>query len=149
MLGPLSQVIKMPKSNAAGELAKKIFSKSELQNQIAVSVVKMIVGDIVTLYEEFRQAEGLGALFFNPVAPENSSYMTIKDIKTDIILAEEIMDDDLKEFLKKLLNIVDKEQDNKQAIVVLVNNQTMSIHLIDLNSVETQIKELVDAFSRD
>lgn len=139
----------MPKSNAAGELAKKIFSKSELQNQIAVSVVKMIVGDIVTLYEEFRQAEGLGALFFNPVAPENSSYMTIKDIKTDIILAEEIMDDDLKEFLKKLLNIVDKEQDNKQAIVVLVNNQTMSIHLIDLNSVETQIKELVDAFSRD
>lgn len=149
MLGPLSQVIKMPKRNAAGELAKKIFSKSELQNQIAVNVVKMIVGDIVTLYEEFRQAEGLGALFFNPVAPENSSYMTIKDIKTDIILAEEIMDDDLKEFLKKLLNIVDKEQDNKQAIVVLVNNQTMSIHLIDLNSVETQIKELVDAFSRD
>ena len=139
----------MPKSNAAGELAKKIFSKSELQNQIAVNVVKMIVGDIVTLYEEFRQAEGLGALFFNPVSPENSSYMTIKDIKTDIILAEEIMDDDLKEFLKKLLNIVDKEQDNKQAIVVLVNNQTMSIHLIDLNSVETQIKELVDAFSRD
>jgi hypothetical protein len=149
MLGPLSQVIKMPRNNAAGELAKKIFSKSELQNQIAVNVVKMIVGDIVTLYEEFRQAEGLGALFFNPVAPENSSYMTIKDIKTDIILAEEIMDDDLKDFLKKLLNIVDKEQDNKQAIVVLVNNQTMSIHLIDLNSVETQIKELVDAFSRD
>lgn len=149
MLGPLSQVIKMAKSNAAGELAKKIFSKSELQNHIAVNVVKMIVGDIVTLYEEFRQAEGLGALFFNPVNPENSSYMTIGDIKTDIILAEEIMDDDLKEFLKKLLNIVDKEQDNKQAIVVLVNNQTMSIHLIDLNSVETQIKELVDAFSRD
>jgi len=139
----------MAKSNAAGELAKKIFSKSELQNHIAVNVVKMIVGDIVTLYEEFRQAEGLGALFFNPVNPENSSYMTIRDIKTDIILAEEIMDDDLKEFLKKLLNIVDKEQDNKQAIVVLVNNQTMSIHLIDLNSVETQIKELVDAFSRD
>jgi len=139
----------MAKSNAAGELAKKIFSKSELQNHIAVNVVKMIVGDIVTLYEEFRQAEGLGALFFNPVNPENSSYMTVKDIKTDIILAEEIMDDDLKEFLKKLLNIVDKEQDNKQAIVVLVNNQTMSIHLIDLNSVETQIKELVDAFSRD
>lgn len=149
MLGPLLQVIKMPKSNAAGNLAKKIFSKSEVQNQIAVNVVKMIVGDIVTLYEEFRSAEGLGALFFNPVSPENSSYMTVKDIKNDIILAEEIMDEDLKDFLKKLLNIVDKEQNNKQAIVVLINNQTMSIHLIDLNSVDTQIKELVDAFSRD
>ncbi|MBM4229121.1 MAG: hypothetical protein FJ184_00060 [Gammaproteobacteria bacterium] len=149
MLGPLLQVIKMPKSNTANNLAKKIFSKSEVQNQIAVNVVKMIVGDIVTLYEEFRSAEGLGALFFNPIAPENSSYMTIKDIKNDIILAEEIMDEDLKDFLKKLLNIVDKEQDNKQAIVILINNQTMSIHLIDLNSVDTQIKELVDALSRD
>jgi len=139
----------MPKSNTANNLAKKIFSKSEVQNQIAVNVVKMIVGDIVTLYEEFRSAEGLGALFFNPIAPENSSYMTIKDIKNDIILAEEIMDEDLKDFLKKLLNIVDKEQDNKQAIVILINNQTMSIHLIDLNSVDTQIKELVDALSRD
>jgi len=139
----------MPKSNTANNLAKKIFSKSEVQNQIAVNVVKMIVGDIVTLYEEFRSAEGLGALFFNPIAPENSSYMTIKDIKNDIILAEEIMDEDLKDFLKKLLNIVDKEQDNKQAIVILINKKTMSIHLIDLNSVDTQIKELVDALSRD
>lgn len=149
MLGPLLQVIKMPQSNAADQLAKKLFSKSELQNHIAVNVVKMIVGDIVTLYEEFREAEGLGALFFNPITPENSSYMTVQDIKTDIILAEEVMDDDLKDFLKKLLNIVNKEQDNKQAIVVLINNQTMSIHLIDLNSVDDQIKELVDAFSRD
>jgi hypothetical protein len=130
-------------------LASKLFSKSEVQNKIAVNTVKMIVGDIVTLYQEFRKAEGLGALFFNPVTPENSSYMTIKDVQNDIVLAEELMDDDLRDFLKKILRVIEDEQEQETAIVVLINNQTMSIHIIDLNTVDTQIKELVDAFSRD
>jgi hypothetical protein len=130
-------------------LASKLFSKSEVQNKIAVNTVKMIVGDIVTLYQEFRKAEGLGALFFNPVTPENSSYMTIKDVQNDIVLAEELMDDDLRDFLKKILRVIEDEQEQETAIVVLINNQTMSIHIIDLNTVDVQIKELVDAFSRD
>jgi hypothetical protein len=130
-------------------LASKLFSKSEVQNKIAVNTVKMIVGDIVTLYQEFRKAEGLGALFFNPVTPENSSYMTIKDVQNDIVLAEELMDDDLRDFLKKILRVIEDEQEQETAIVVLIKNQTMSIHIIDLNTVDTQIKELVDAFSRD
>jgi len=130
-------------------LANKLFGKSEVQNKIAVNTVKMIVGDIVTLYQEFRKAEGLGALFFNPVTPENSSYMTIKDVQNDIVLAEELMDDDLRDFLKKILRVIEDEQEQETAIVVLINNQTMSIHIIDLNTVEVQMKELVDAFSRD
>ena len=130
-------------------LASKLFSKSEVQNKIAINTVKMIVGDIVTLYQEFRKAEGLGALFFNPVTPENSSYMTIKDVQNDIVLAEELMDDDLRDFLKKILRVIEDEQEQETAIVILINNQTMSIHIIDLNTVDVQIKELVDAFSRD
>ena len=139
----------MTLNHGSQELASKIFSKSELQNKIAINTVKLIIGDIVTLYNEFRKAEGAGALFFNPMAPENSTYMPVKDIKNDIILAEEIMDNDLKSFLEKLLNIVDKKQDDNEAIVVMVNNRSMSIHLVDLNTVEDQINELVDAFSRD
>jgi hypothetical protein len=139
----------MTNSRNSERLANKLFSKSEVQNKIAANTVKMIVGDIVTLYQEFRKAEGLGALFFNPVSPENSNYMTIKDIKNDIILSEELMDDDLRDFLRKILKVVEKEQHEDKAIVVMVNNQTMSIHLIDLNTVDVHIKELVDAFSRD
>lgn len=149
MLGPRLQVTDMSLHEGSQKLASKIFSKSELQNKIALSTVKLIVGDIITLYSEFRKAEGPGALFFNPMLPENSTYMSVKEIKNDIILAEEIMDNDLKAFLEKLLNIVNKKEDNDEAIVVMINNQTMSIHLIDLNSVEEQLNELVDAFSRD
>ena len=139
----------MSVSNQGEQLASKIFSKSEVQNRIAVNTVKMIVGDMVTLYQEFRKAEGLGALFFNPDAPENSHYMPVEDIKTDIILAEEILDNDLRDFLRQLLSVIDKEQDSNSAVVVLINSRGMSTHLIDLNTVESKIDELANAFSRD
>lgn len=131
------------------KFASSLFGKSEIQNRIAINAVKMIIGDIVTLYKEFRKAKGLGALFFNPVSPENSTYLDIEDIKNDMILAEEIMDDELKQTLQKLLNVIDKEQDTTNAVVVLLDSSALSIHLVDLNTTEEVINEVADAVIRD
>jgi hypothetical protein len=136
-------------SKPSSKLANSIFGKSEVQNRIALNAVKMIVGDIVTLHDEFKKADGAGALFFNPSAPEASAYMTIADIKKDIALAEEIMDDELKLFLQKLLNVVDKEHKSEVAIVVLINREAMSIHLIELNAAEERLNEFSNAIIRD
>lgn len=148
-LGLRLQGIDMSANKPDSKLAHNIFGKSEVQNRIAVNAVKMIVGDIVTLYQEFRKAEGLGALFFNPAQPEASTYMTVPDIRNDITLAEEILDEDLKDFLTKVMNVIHKEQDNNIAVVVLVDRNAMSIRLIDLNVAEDRINELANAVSRD
>jgi hypothetical protein len=139
----------MTSKNTVERLAKAIFGKNEVQNRIAINAVKMIIGDITTLYEEFRKTEGLGALFFNPVNPECSHFMTLKDIHTDVILAEEIMDDYLKDFLNKLINVINKEAESNQPIVVMVDEMSMSVHVIDLNSAEERINEVVNAVSGD
>jgi len=60
---------------------KSIFGFSEIQNRIALNTIKMIVGDMVTLYTEFKTNEGAGALFFVPSQPEASRYVTVADIK--------------------------------------------------------------------
>lgn len=137
----------MSKDQTSSKLANSIFGRSEVQNRIALNTVKMIVGDIVTLYDEFKKAEGLGALFFNPSEPEASTYLTIEQIKKDIILAEEILDNDLKDFLTKLLNVIDKEQNNKVAVVVMLNSLSFSIHLIDLNAAEDRLNDFANAIS--
>jgi hypothetical protein len=139
----------MSSKNTVERLARAIFGKNEVQNRIAINAVKMIVGDITTLYEEFRKTEGLGALFFNPANPECSHFMTLKDIHTDVILAEEIMDDYLKDFLNKLISVINKEAESKQPIVVMVDEMSMSVHVIDLNSAEERINEVVNAVSGD
>lgn len=137
----------MSPKDSAKKLANKLFSDNEVQNKIAINTLKMIIGDIVTLYDEFRKVEGLGALFFNPSNPEKSSYMTVADIKIDITLAEEIMNTELKDFLNKLLNVIDREQDSKKSVVVMVTCESMSVHVVDLNTVEENIEALADAFS--
>ncbi len=96
MHGLLFQVIKMKNfREKAVKLAEKLFGPSEIQNRVALSAIKLIVGDVVTLFEEFQKTEGAGALFFNPTQPSFSRYMTVSLIITDIILAVEIMDKNL------------------------------------------------------
>lgn len=142
MLGILSltTVNNMTNDNIKA-LGNKLFSKSEVQNRIAKNALKVILGDITTLYNEFRTASGLGALFFNTMSPLNSLYMTTKEIYNDIILAEELMDTDTKEFLQKTLNVIEKNSDNTTPVVVMVDSDGMSIHLLDLDEISQRIDQ--------
>ena len=121
-------------------LGQKLFGKSEVQDKISKNALKIILGDIVTLYSEFRTAKGLGALFFNTTAPSNSLYMTIKEIYNDIIVAEELIDSDTKQFLQSVLNIVEKNSDNTTPIVVMVDAKGLSVHLLDLDAINDNIE---------
>lgn len=142
MLGILSltTVNNMTNDNIKA-LGNKLFSKSEVQNRIAKNALKVILGDMTTLYNEFRTASGLGALFFNTMSPLNSLYMTTKEIYNDIILAEELMDTDTKEFLQKTLNVIEKNSDNTTPVVVMVDSDGMSIHLLDLDEINQRIDQ--------
>jgi hypothetical protein len=132
-------------SDRAKSLSQKLFGKSEVKNKIAKNAVEIILGDMVTLYKEFRSAQGLGALFFNTEKPLNSLYLTTKEIYNDIILAEELMDTDTKSFLTKILNLVEKNEDNETPVVVMLDATGMSVHLLDLDV----IKEHIEKQSRD
>ena len=145
MPGPPLPVIKMKHSEASQKLASTLFGESEVKNKIAMSAVKMIIGDIVTLYNEFKTAEGAGALLFNPQFPEKSQYMALRDIQRDLALAEELMDTDLQKFLQKVQTIVVKESSTEKPIVVMITSESMSVHVIDLNETEERLKEAYDA----
>jgi hypothetical protein len=75
--------------------------------------------------------------------------MTLQDIHTDIALAEEIMDDYLRDFLNKLVNVVNKEADSKKPVVVMADESSMSVHVLDLNTAEERLDEVANAISRD
>lgn len=132
----------------AEKLIKKLFGSSEVQNRIAKSTVKLIVSDIITLYTEFRKAEGLGALFFNLEYPNRSIYLDVHEIYKDITVAEEMMDSKTKDFLQKLLNVIEKNENTDTPVVVMVQDTGLSIHLLDSTSVdETLDKKILDATS--
>jgi len=135
----------MSHSEAVQKLSNVLFGRDEVKNRIALSAVKMIIGDIVTLYNEFKTAEGAGALVFNPHSPEKSLYMPLREIQRDLILAEEAMDNNLKKFFEKVQSIVVKESGTEKPIVIMVTEDSMSVHVIDINQTEERLKEALDA----
>jgi hypothetical protein len=67
--------------------------------------------------------------------------MTIKEIYNDIIVAEELIDSDTKQFLQSVLNIVEKNSDNTTPIVVMVDAKGLSVHLLDLDAINDNIEK--------
>jgi hypothetical protein len=134
--------------NNLKSFGQKLFGKSEVQNRISKSALKVIFGDVCTLYAEFKKAKGYGALFFNPFNPEKSTYLTLPEIRNDIALAEELCDEETAKFLKILSKVVDKEADSENSIVVLVDNKKLALFTMDLNEINKHIDEIADAYSR-
>jgi hypothetical protein len=140
----------MTKSKELNQLAKNLFGKSEVKNRIGLNTAKMITGDIVTLYQEFRKASGEGALCFNPAKPEQSIYMTVSDLKTDMALAEEMCDAETAAFLSQAIELVQKvSSDENKALILLTSRYGISAHVVDLDEANSRLDGMADAASRD
>lgn len=140
----------MTNSKELDKLAKNLFGKSEVKNRIGLNAAKMITGDIVTLYQEFRKASGAGALCFNPTKPDKSIYMTVSDLKVDMVLAEEMCDSETAAFLAKAIELVHKvSADEDKALVLLTSNYGISAHVVDLEQASSRLDGIADAASRD
>jgi len=142
MLGTTSRGIPMPNlSQVAQRLKYNLFSGSEAKKRMAAGVARMIIGDIVTLHDEFKTYKGEGALFFNTSNAEASQFLTVRDIQTDMALAEEMLNNDLAKFFKKLIKVIEKEKDDP--IVVMLDVQGMSIHVLNKNKIDEVLDEQV------
>ena len=129
----------------AKQLRQNLFAGGEAKRRMASNVVRMIIGDIITLYTEFKTHKGEGALFFNTSDAEKSQYLSINEIKTDMALAEELMNKDLTTFFKKLLQVLEKESESGDPVVVMLDIHGMSIHVLDKNKIDEVLEEAVDA----
>jgi mRNA deadenylase 3'-5' endonuclease subunit Ccr4 len=127
----------------ASQLKQNLFAGGEAKRRMASNVVRMIIGDIITLYTEFKTHKGEGALFFNTSNAEASQYLSVEEIKTDMALAEEMMNKDLASFFQKLLTVIDKESDSKDPVVVMLDIHGMSIHVLDKNKIDEVLDDAV------
>ena len=124
--------------------AKKIaslFKGSEVERKLSAGILRTIVSDIITLYFENRKALGKGILVFNPQDPSNSSYVTVKELENDPSLAQESMNRDFEELFHRVLNVIDKEDENNFAMVALIEDNYVNVHLLDPDEANERIDE--------
>jgi hypothetical protein len=129
------------------DFTTSVFGIGETQRRMAKSAVKMIIGDMVTLHDEFKKYRGTGALFFTPHDPLNSSYVTLQELVNDKSVAEEMCDENIARFLDTLIKLLQKHEGKSQPIVVLCNDVGFSVHVLDLNEADERIDKVADAAS--
>lgn len=129
------------------EFSANVFGTSESQRRMAKNTVKMILGDMVTLYQEFKTHLGTGALFFMPNSPTKSSYVTVKDLVNDKAIAEEMCDKATGEFLTKLIHIIEKNEESGKPVIVMTSGFELTVHVLDLNEIDENINKVADAAS--
>lgn len=134
-------------SNRTKKLASSLFGKSEFQNRMALSTVKLILNDIDVLYKEYRTHAGPGVLFFNPDSPNKSSYLNVKQIKEDLSRAEEFCDEGTAAFLKKVISMAERTK-LKYPVVVMVEPARLSVHVLNIEESTKQLEDLASAVGK-
>jgi hypothetical protein len=134
----------MTRENKLLAFAKKFFGKSEVKNRISKATMKMIFGDMKTLYDEFRKYKGPGALVYNFGLPDNSYYMEVDDIKNDIAQAEESMDAGIADALKRVMKVVEKHEHDEHSIIVTVDENFLSCMVLDFNQIDEQLEAIIE-----
>lgn len=121
-----------------------LFQGNETERMLTASVVRTILSDMIRLYFENRSALGKGCLVFNPEKPDLSSYVTKSMLEQDLSIAQEAMDQEITEMFEKILKVVEKEDSDETAIIAMVDDKGMHIHLIDAEEANKRISEAAE-----
>jgi hypothetical protein len=129
-------------SRGAADLVKTLFKGEEKERMISAGVVRTILADMIKLYFEHKTAVGKGVLVFNPVQPELSNYLTVKDLENDLAVAQESMNRELEELFELIIKVIQKEDSNELALIAMIQDSEVAVHLIDPVEANKNIDEL-------
>ena len=129
-------------SKKATALTKQLFGGNQIENKIAAGVMRTILSDITRLYFENKRVRGKGVLVFNPEEPEMSRFLTVGDLEDDLSVAQEAMNTQIADMLKKVIKVVEKENESDVAIIAMIQADGIAIHLLDSEEANKRIDEM-------
>ena len=131
----------MTKFSEGAKKIQSLFKGNETERMLTASVVRTILSDMIRLYFENRAAMGKGCLVFNPDDPETSKFMTKFQLEQDLSIAQEDMHTELIEMFEKIIKVIDKEDSDETAIISMISDEGLHIHLIDAEEANKRIDE--------
>ena len=81
-------------------------------------------------------------MVFNPEEPEKSRFLTVGDLEDDLSVAQEAMNTQMTDMLKKVIKVVEKENESDVAIIAMIQLDGIAIHLLDSEEANKRIDEM-------
>ena len=119
--------------------------KSNEQKFLAATA-ELILTDLINIATNGVLARGAGALVIN-LQNDSTTYMSGSDIERDIITAEREGDDEVLEFLRKLIEEVDENDWSKYVLITLISDAGTRTFTVEAGGSQESLRALSKEFS--
>jgi len=120
--------------------------EKEQEQKFLAATAELILTDLISIAMNGVEARGAGTLVLN-LQNDSTTYMSGSDIEGDIIVAESEGDQDVLEFLRKLMEEIDENDWSKNVLITLISDAGTRTFSVEAGGSQESFRAITAEFS--
>ena len=126
--------------------SKKFGKEKEQEQQFLAATAELILSDLIDIAIKNVETSGAGSLIINLIN-DSTTYMSGHSIEFDICVAEREEDEDVLEFLRKLMEEVETNDWSKNVLITLISDVGTRTFAVEAGRSQESLRALAEKFS--
>ena len=124
----------------------KFGEEKEQEQKFLMATAELILTDLINIATNGIQSKGAGSLVINLIN-DSTTYMSGTDIEADLVASESQDDEEITEFLRKLLEEVDENDWSKNVLITLISDAGTRTFTVEAGGSQESLRALSKEFS--
>ena len=124
----------------------KFGEEKDNEQKFLMTTAELILTDLINIATNGIESKGAGSLVINLIN-DSTTYMSGIDIEADLVASESEEDDEITEFLRKLLAEVDENDWSKNVLITLISDAGTRTFSIEAGGGQESLRTLGAEFS--
>ena len=120
--------------------------EKEQEQKFLAATAELILTDLINIAMNGVEARGAGTLVLN-LQNDSTTYMSGSDVEGDIIVAESEGDQDVLEFLRKLMEEIDENDWSKNVLITLISDAGTRTFSVEAGGSQESFRAVTAEFS--
>ena len=120
--------------------------EKEQEQKFLAATAELILTDLISIAMNGVEARGAGTLVLN-LQNDSTTYMSGSDIEGDILVAESEGDQDVLEFLRKLMEEIDENDWSKNVLITLISDAGTRTFSVEAGGSQESFRAVTAEFS--
>ena len=120
--------------------------EKEQEQKFLAATAELILTDLINIAMNGVESRGAGTLVLN-LQNDSTTYMSGSDIEGDILVAESEGDQDVLEFLRKLMEEIDENDWSKNVLITLISDAGTRTFSVEAGGSQESFRAITAEFS--
>ncbi len=120
--------------------------EKEQEQKFLAATAELILTDLINVAMNGVTTRGAGSLVIN-LCNDSTVFMSGEDIEQDIVAAESAEDDDVVQFLRKLIEEIDDNDWSKNVLITLISDAGTRTFAVEAGGSQESLRSIASEFS--